>query len=415
MPHTNIPMLIQTLTTFLLIFIHSHLLIHSSIIPPPPPFNLSHFIYPKVTAFTESTIPLQQPQFLQGVVDAIVNKEKWAYEDIRLSELDVKKVKYRSVQRCDFRFSVGKTEMLLKMYDEMSEWKKLRWNATSNFQTLAGEIGSPAVIDRFKIEGPFELWVTGGDDDQMSLLLPLNTSHTGLRRILVGEGITVEVKGAKEIFILQPSGHQPLYGVFTYKKWNDVQSIWPPVCTRLLPVRILGSASVVAYTDRRPNALIHTAFPSTDSIELLPERCYIRPNYEKLRHVRSSLSTRIALLDRVLKSLLNGKGGLGPIKVRIRALHVYRFQLELERDIRSNDTYWGTLAEWRMRPTTERVWFEVVARIEGQVLKPLVIKKVRPLIETDSFAWSSLSSNISFTNLPSLLVPPEALTLDVKW
>lgn len=253
----------------------------------------------------------------------------------------------------------------------------------------------------------------------LGYLFQLNTSHFGLRRISVGEGITVEVKGAEGISIFHPSEHQIPHGVVTYRRWNDVGSIWPGFCTAPLPIRILGSASVVAYKSKRPGSLIQTAFSSRDAIELLPDKCYIRPNYGKPRHLLSSLNIRIAILKRALRSFLSVRGNrnatFGSSKTRIRSLNIFRFQLELERDVRTNDTYWSTLAEWRTRPTIERVWFEVVARIEGEVLKPLVVKKVRPLFDIDSFAWSSISSNLSFTKLPSMLVPPEALTLDVKW
>lgn len=415
-------MIARNLTPFLLSIFHSLLLIHSSIIPPPPPFNLSHFLYPKVTVFTESNILPLPPQFLQSVLDAIAKKEKWALEDIWVSELDVKKAKYRTMQRHDFRVRVGKKEVVLKMHDEASEWKKLveiAENGTSNFEALARRIGSTAVIDSFKVEGPLELMVVG-DDDRLSLMLPSNSSHFGLRRILVGEGISVEVKDAEEISVFHPSDYQFLYGIFSYRRWSCVGSLWPTLCTRLLPIRIRGSASVVAYRNNRPGALIKTGFPSTDTIELLPERCYVSPNYEKPMHLHSSLSTRIASLKRVLGSFLNEtdnpNAALGSLKARIRAFPMHRFPLELERKIRTNDTYWSTLAEWRTRPAIERVRFEVVARIEGEVLKPLLIKKVRSLMDTtDSFSWSSLSSNLSFTKFPPLLVPPESLTLDVKW
>lgn len=121
------------------------------------------------------------------------------------------------------------------------------------------------------------------------------------------------------------------------------------------------------------------------------------------------------LLKRFLGNKTDQNTGSGFLKANIKASPVVRFKMELERDIRSNGTSQGTLPEWRTRLSTERVWFEVVARIEGERLKPLTIKKVRPFIEVDSSAWSNLMSNISFTKFPSALVPPEALTLDVKW
>ncbi|XP_020548186.1 uncharacterized protein LOC105159284 [Sesamum indicum] len=419
----NIAMLSRNFTPFLLVIIVQFVsLISSSTVLPPPAFNLSSFLYPKVTTFVESGIPSPPPSFLQGVLDAIANKEKWVLEDIRVSELDVKKAKYRSVQRYEVQVRFGKARIVLKMYEEVSEWKKMeapRKNETSNFEASARRIGSEAVIDSFKIEGPFELRVAG-NDDQLSLMLPLNTTYSGLRRISVGEGITVEVKGAEEISIFHPSDyHQLPFGAFTKMKWNEVGSIWPALCTALLPVRILGSASVVAYRDRRPATVILTVFSSRDAIKLLPDKCYVRPHYEKPRHLHSPLNTRIGLLDRILRGFLNESGNanaaLGSLKARVRGSTIFRFQLEMERHIRSNDTYWSALAEWRTRPNIERVWFEVVARIEGQVLKPLVIKKVRTLNGTDSFAWSSLVSNLSFTKFPPALLPPKALTLGVKW
>lgn len=112
---------------------------------------------------------------IQGVLDSIADKEKWALEDFWVSELDVKKAKYKTVQRYDFRAHVGKIEVALKMHDETSEWKKLvgsRESELSNFEVLARKIGSTAVIDSFEVEGPLELMVVG-EDDRLSLTLPV--------------------------------------------------------------------------------------------------------------------------------------------------------------------------------------------------------------------------------------------------
>lgn len=96
-------------------------------------------------------------------------------EDIRVSELKVKKAKYDIVPRYEFLVRVGKSEIVLKMHEQPSEWKKLaviKKNVSSDFESLAKKIGSEAVIDSFKIEGPFELQVMG-DDDQLSIMLPV--------------------------------------------------------------------------------------------------------------------------------------------------------------------------------------------------------------------------------------------------
>lgn len=73
------------------------------------------------------------------------------------------------------------------------------------------------------------------------------------------------------------------------------------------------------------------------------------------------------------------------------------------------------MEEWRTKPSVEHVWFDVLARIENRRLMPIVVKKMKPFVGVDSYAWSNLMANMSFTKLSSVLVAPEALTLDVNW
>lgn len=245
----------------------------------------------------------------------------------------------------------------------------------------------------------------------LGMICQSNVSHSGLRRISVGKGITVEVKGAEAISIVHTANRQQMpYGIL-----QNVIYILPPVCTAFLPIRVTGSAQVVAYRSKRPAAYIKSWFSSQDSIELLPDKCYGSQNYQNPRHLFSS----VAFVERVVTTLSSDKlyqiTGSGFLRLSIRASTVFRFLLEVEKNIQSNDDYWSTVAEWRTKPIVERIWFEVAARLEGGILKPLSLKKSRPFVDVDSFAWGGLLSNISFTKFSSALVQSESLTLDVKW
>lgn len=191
------------------------------------------------------------------------------------------------------------------------------------------------------------------------------------------------------------------------------------MCDARLPIHILGSATVVAYRTQRPTSRIRASFSSHDAVNLVPEKCYIWPIHKRPNHPYKFLQSRMTFMEKVVKIFLKERGKsyspLGSLKTRIQVSHIFHYQLQLERDIRRNDTRWGTLADWRTKPTIEHSLFDVLARIEDGILKPLIIKKVRPLIVTDSLAWSSLLSNISFTKFPSILDPSEPLTLDIKW
>ncbi|GFY86911.1 hypothetical protein Acr_05g0005500 [Actinidia rufa] len=260
-----------------------------------------------------------------------------------------------------------------------------------------------------------------GGDNELSLLLPLNASHTGLKRILVGEGITGEVRNAQGVSLdhALELALQVNRSVAIDRQGSEFWPFQNSLCETLLPICISGSVTVAAYRARNPDSYIETTFLLRDTIEWLSEKCYLRNVYRKRRCPIDSINLRTAAIEKLLRSFLGDKiyqnGGLGFLKANIKASTVVRFKMELERDIRSNDTLQGTLAEWRTGHTIERVWFELVARIERERLKPLVVKKVIPSTEVDSSGWSNLMSNISFTKFPSILVPPEALTLDVKW
>ncbi|KAK4722831.1 hypothetical protein R3W88_013064 [Solanum pinnatisectum] len=385
------------------------------------PFNISHFLYPRINYEEYPQSSPNPPSFLEDVLKGIAEREKWDLQDLRVSKLDVKKSKFGTFRKYEFRVRIGKTEFVFMMADEVSQWKSFHFpnKNESDFESLVREIGSKVTLDVLKIQGPFELYATG--DDYLSLTFPLNSSYTGLKKILVGEGITVEVKGADEISMFNISDLLKLVNgsILTKSGSGQFRYMSQLSCMPLLPVHVRGPASVLAYITRNPDLRIETASVSKRSIKLLSEKCYTRHIYRKWSLYNDFLSQKITLLEKILRRFLGGKTSeiarFNLRKVKVKDLTLFRFQLELERGIQNNDTYWTTLGEWRTRPAVEHSWFEVTARFEAEILKPRLIKKVRPFIEVDSSSWSNLMSNMSFTKISSFLVPPEPLTLDVRW
>nr|XP_034895298.1 uncharacterized protein LOC118034179 [Populus alba] len=378
-------------------------------------------ILPLTISFTPNHLNDNNTQFLKDVLKEISVKQDWDLDGIEISKLGVSKVRIFSSQRYEFKIRVGKSYMLLIFPDEVDSRKKLSKPKSSiHFGDLIKEFGSMPVLDTLKLQGPFDLWVSGHDN--FSLLLPMNASYGGLKRIIVGEGITVEVKGAKEVSLFQDFDLSLALNGSDINNNKGGHGFYPfgdSICPPLLPIRIIGSASLVANKNWDPDAEIETRLLSKKTIELVSDKCYDRNVYKNRASTMHFLSSSIARLEQVLRSFLGdriARNGLSSfLRATAKASTLIRFQLELEKSFGSNETVQEVLAEWRTRPTVERVWFEVIARVEGEKLKPVIVKKVRPFIAVDSASWSNLMSNISFTNFPSVLVPPEALTLDVKW
>ncbi|KAK7291142.1 hypothetical protein RIF29_06054 [Crotalaria pallida] len=392
----------------------------------PSSFPLSFFFFfflLQITAFASSnassTSHSNLTHILQDVLKAVTAKQKWDLKDIQVVKLDVGKVRFGTFQSYEFRIGSGKNNNLtLKFSDPVASWNKFR-RPEPDLGSLIHRIGYLAVLDGIKLDGPFELRVHGFHN--LSLSLPMNVSYTGLKRILVGEGITIEVRGAQEISLfhsadldLQMNGSTPFS-----KGKSDFCPFLQSTCIPLIPIRILGSASLISYRSRNPYSYIESRLISEDTVELLPEKCYHGHMYRKRACPIDSLSLRLSMMERILRSLLVRKilrdQFLGFLKANIKASVAVKFPLELEIDVGSNVTRGRTLPDWRTRPSVERVWFEILAKVEENKLKPVSIKKVKPFIEFDSVSWSNLLSNMSYTKMRPVLLPPEALTLDVKW
>ncbi|KAK7321717.1 hypothetical protein VNO77_32604 [Canavalia gladiata] len=386
-------------------------------------FQLSVFIFLlQFTAFASSS-PNANPHsnltlILQDVLKAISAKQNWDLKEVRVIKLDVGKVRFGTSQSYEFRIGSGQNNLTLKFYDQVSSWNKFK-TPQPDLGSLIHRLSSLAHLDTLKLEGPFQLRVDALHN--LSLSLPMNVSYAGLKHILVGEGVTIEVRSAQEISLFYSSDLDLQVNGSTMCN-KQRREIWPfqqSTCVPLIPIRILGSASLVAYRARNRYANIATTLISEDTIELLPEKCYYGHMFRKPACPVDSLSLRLGTLEKILRNLLSRKilqdQFFGLIRANIKASVVVKFPLELERDIGNNVTLNRTFPDWRTRPSVERVWFEILARVEENRLKPLSIKKMKPFIESDSISWANLMSNMSYTKLRPVLLPPEALTLDVKW
>jgi len=255
--------------------------------------------------------------------------------------------------------------------------------------------------------------------------MQMNVTHGGLRRILVGNGITIKIEGTQDVTLFHPHDIGLKFDRSSAKANQDSYQFWPlglPSCAALLSVRVVGPAAIVAFRTRNSEAYIETVSHTDDTVELLPDKCHSNGYFKNIPSWPfGSLGSKLVLLEIALRnflgnSLLQGRPAR-LLKAKIISSKLVKFRLEVERDITENDRKWKRVAEWRTKPVIERIWFEMVARVEaGKGWKHMVVRKLtRPIMAVESSPWSNLMSNISFTQIPSIVLPPEALTLDVNW
>lgn len=231
--------------------------------------------------------------------------------------------------------------------------------------------------------------------------------------------------GAKRVFLSHPYDiGLSLNGSLAahVKDHNTFWNIGYSTCAPLLSVHVVGSASVLTYTTGNDADNIVTAFTAYDSLELLPRKCYCSGGVKQRSSCSfCSISSRLGQFDKLIRALLGNSTFQNTpvrfIKADITSVTLIKFRLQLERDATKNSSRLEKIPAWKQKPKVHQIWLEVTARVEGERrLKPVLVRKLkRPYIIADSISLSSLLLNISFTKLPSFVVPPEALTLDVKW
>ncbi|KAG7594389.1 hypothetical protein ISN45_Aa01g031440 [Arabidopsis thaliana x Arabidopsis arenosa] len=354
---------------------------------------------------------------LQDVLKEISVKQKWNLEEVRFSKLEVKKIRIGTGRRFEIRIRFGKSRFVFIFPDEVTDWRRSGGGRDVELQEVVREVNSSKVLDPLVLKGPFELRVDG--DDRLSLALPMNISHSGLKRVLVSEGISVEIREAQAVSLFH-SSHRRYAATVDPVNMKEGSCLWSylgSVCVPLPPIQIIGSASLIAFRTPNVDSEIKTSYLSDEAIHLHPAKCYEKAHTYRQHHFPTDLlGLKIDKLEKVLSSLGNGtRQTVGSVTAKLKASGMVRFQLEVERSIGKNESVISKRVEWRTKPKIERVWFEITAKIEGDKLKAVGMRKVVPFIEVDTEAWSSLMSNMSFTKFPSLLVPQEALTLDVKW
>lgn len=257
-------------------------------------------------------------------------------------------------------------------------------------------------------------------------LLQSNITYSGLRQIFVGIGIRIKIEGAQGVSLSHPydiglslNGSLAAHVEHHNKFWHLGYSS----CVPHLSVHVMGSVSVSAHGYDNTVGDIEAAFKTDDTVELLPAKCYSNGRVKQISSCSFCfVSSRLSMLDKLVGGLLGNN--VSPdtsvrfTKAKITSATEIKFRLQLERDItENNNRSLEKVPEWKQKPKAAQIWLEIMARVEGEGrLKPVLVKKLkRPYTIADSISFSSLMSNISFTKFPSFVVPPEALTLDVKW
>lgn len=267
-----------------------------------------------------------------------------------------------------------------------------------------------------------------------------------LRKVILADGAVVTVKGARSVSLRHPielplpfnrttngfaSG---LLALAEYLRQASVTQGEP-----LLSLRIVGPTSLTSPSSpsspsanklklkRLAPGLVELssvskmkAMDAISTINLQGETtALLTPNQfttlwpvTSVNGSNSNLLGFEALLSNVLGPKASQKGSFKLLKADVSAQTFVKIGFGVEKKLKEGDGFnWEGYPDWRTKPESVRMHFEVLAKVDGDKVVPERVVQVDPITIEDTVAPSVLMGNVSMSKTPIIYPPPNPFTL----
>ncbi|KAL4555931.1 hypothetical protein LXL04_038565 [Taraxacum kok-saghyz] len=317
----------------------------------------------------------------------------------------------------------------------------------------------------FQLAGPMELWIQDAKD--MRLFLPVSLSYSysaihiiknfcsdlltivndiqhdvdagELKKVILADGAVVTVKGAKSVSLRHPielplpfnkTNNLFASGLLTLSDHLRQASL---TGKQLLSLRITGPTSLSSPATSSPsfNKLkLKRLAPGLVELSSVPKvntnnsisvidlqgdartPTFFSPHHSptfwpvaSINGSNSNLRGLETLLSAVLGSTGNNDGSFKLLRANIAVQMYVKMGFGAEKKLTGNESVFEGYPEWRTKPESVRMDYEVLAKVEGEKIVPEKIVEVEPVMVEDTVAPSVLMKNVSMSKMPILSVP----------
>lgn len=383
--------------------------------------------------------------------ESIVKGLGFQAEDFKISGFDLKDALVGRSVSYEFDVEVDNKVIPLKLLEDVNKWEfvdlpifrveKGEENGLVERQTLENQV---PVLAPFTLAGPMELWIQDAKD--MRISLPHDVDAGELRKVILADGAVVTVKGARSVSLRHPielplpfnrtingfaSG---MLALAEYLRQASLAQEGP-----LLSLRIVGPTSLTSPTSpsapsanklklkRLAPGLVELssvsklkAMDAISTIDLQGETtALLTPNQfttlwpvTSINGSNSNLLGFEALLSNILGPKAGKKGSFKLLKADVSAQTFVKIGFGVEKKLKVGDGFnLEGYPEWRTKPETVRMHFEVLAKVDGDKVVPEKIVQVDPITIEDTVAPSVQLGNVSMSKTPIVHQPPNPFTL----
>ncbi|XP_010268642.1 PREDICTED: uncharacterized protein LOC104605534 [Nelumbo nucifera] len=398
---------------------------------------------------------LNPSKAISDLKDAIIKGLGFQADGFKISGFDIKDALVGHSVAYEFDIEIDKKVLPFKFLEDVNRWEyvdlpifRTEDPSVSGWQTsLVDTRGSQdhvsPVLSPFQLAGPMELWIQDAKD--MRLSLPHDVDAGVLKKVVLAEGAVVTVKGARSVSLRHPLDLPlPLnrtHGSFASSLLSLAHRLRDASRTQaegapLVSLRIVGPSSLTSSSSssesdgklklkRLAPGLVELSSPSrgktTGAVEagevttlLTPERFTTMWPVASVNGSNRNLMGFEALLYSVLGEKANQEGSFRLLKADASAQTFLKIGFRVEKPLKEGGEEgmnWEGFPEWRTKPESVRMHFEVLAKVEGEKVVPERVVQVNPVVVEDSAAPHVITGNMTMSKTPVIHPPPNPFTL----
>lgn len=391
------------------------------------------------------------PKAISDLKESIVKGLGFQAEDFKISGFDLRDALVGRSVSYEFGVEIDNKVIPLKLLEDVNRWEFVdlpifrvergEENGLVERRTFENQV---PVLAPFTLAGPMELWIQDAKDIRISL--PHDVDAGELRKVILADGAVVTVKGARSVSLRHPV-ELPLpfnrtldgfaSGMLALAEYLRQASLAQD--GRLLSLRIVGPTSLTSPTSpsshsanklklkRLAPGLVELssvsklkAMDAISTIDLQGETtALLTPNQfttlwpvTSINGSNSNLLGFEALLSNILGPKAGKKGSFKLLKADVSAQTFVKIGFGVEKKLKEGDGFnWEGYPEWRTKPETVRMHFEVLAKVDGDKVVPEKVMQVNPITIEDTVAPSVQLGNVSMSKTPIVHQPPNPFTL----
>ncbi|KAG5548302.1 hypothetical protein RHGRI_013862 [Rhododendron griersonianum] len=394
------------------------------------------------------------PKAISDLKEAIVKGLGFQTEDFKITGFDLRDVLVGQSVAYEFDVEIDNKVLPFRLLEDVNRWEYVdlpifqeeglvrSGDENGLVERRKMESGLP-VLAPFQLAGPMELWIQDAKD--MRLSLPHDVDAGVLKKVILADGAVVMVKGARSVSLRHPielplplnithsSFASGLLSLAEHLRHTSRTQGAPP-----LSLRIVGPTSLTSPSSSSPSSnnrlklrrlapgLVELSSPSKaksfDPISavdlqgevntlLSPDQFATLWPLTSINGSNSNLRGFEALLSSVLGPKANEEGSFKLLKADVSAQTFVKMGFGVEKLKEGDGHVFEGFPEWRTKPETVRMHFEVLAKVDGDKIVPERVVQVNPVKVEDSIAPNVLTGNVTMSKVPIVHPPPNPFTL----